>query len=133
MICYQCGNQITREFSKFCDHCGSNLETKPKISFAKKILLNIDDEVERATNLFLLWNVNIVATFIFYIIHIVTDSYTYLFLLVLFMLALSWILLLMQLYVLVISKHGSDKGFILMNFCIPIFGTFYSFIKLTHE
>ena len=134
MICYQCGNQIKREFSKFCDHCGSNLEIKPKTSFAKKeVAINMDDEMERATNLFLLWNGNIVATFIFYIIHMVTDNYAYLFLLVLFMLALSWILLLMQLYVVVISKHGSGKEFILMNFCIPIFGTFYSFIKLTHE
>ena len=35
----------------------------------------MDDEIERATNLFLLWNGNIVATFIFYIVHIVTDSH----------------------------------------------------------
>jgi len=93
MICYQCGNLIKREFSRFCDHCGSNLEIKPKTSFAKKEgVINIDGEIDRATNLFLLWNGNIVATFIFYIIHIVTDSYAYLFLLVLFMLLLSWML-----------------------------------------
>ena len=117
-----------------CYQCGSNLEIKPKTLFIKKEkVISVDDKIDRATNLFLLWNGNIVATFIFYIIHIVKDSYTYLFLLVLFMLALSWILLLMQLYVVVISKHGSGKEFILMNFCIPIFGTFYSFIKLTHE
>lgn len=55
MICYQCGYQIKREFSKFCDHCGSNLEIKPKASFTKKeVAINMDIEMERATNLFLL-------------------------------------------------------------------------------
>jgi hypothetical protein len=132
MICYQCGHQIKREFSKFCDHCGSNLETKPKTSFAKKeVVINIDHEMDRATNLFLLWNGNIVATFIFYIIHIVTDSYAYLFLLVLFMCLLSWMLLLIKLHDLNVSKHGSRGEFIVTNFGIPILGTFYSFIKLT--
>ena len=134
MICYQCGHQIKREFSKFCDHCGSNLETKPKKSFAKKeVAINIDDEMERATNLFLLWNGNIVATFIFYIIHMVTDSYAYLFILVLFMCLLSWMLLLINLHDLSVSKHGSTKEFILMNFFAPVLGTFYSFIKLTKK
>ena len=132
MICYQCGHQIKREFSKFCDHCGSNLEIKLKRSFAKKeVAINMDDEMERATNLFLLWNGNIVATFIFYIIHIVTDSYAYLFLLVLFMCLLSWMLLLIKLHDLNVSKHGSMRGFILTNFFIPILGTFYYFLKLT--
>ena len=134
MICYQCGHQIKREFSKFCDHCGSNLEIKPKTSFAKKeVAINIDDEMERATNLFLLWNGNIVATFIFYIIHIVTDNYAYLFLLVLFMLLLSWMLLLIKLHDLNIRKYSSVKKFILVNFGAPVFGTFYYFIKLTKK
>ena len=134
MICYQCGNQIKREFSRFCDHCGSNLETKPKTSFIKKeVAINMDDEIERATNLFLLWNGNIVATFIFYIMHIVTDSYAYLFLLVLFMLLLSWMLLLIKLHDLSVSKHDSKREFILMNFGMPVIGTFYSFIKLTQK
>ena len=134
MICYQCGNQIKREFSKFCDHCGSNLEIKPKTSFVKKeVAINMDDEMERATNLFLLWNGNIVATFIFYIIHIVTGSYAYLFLLVLFMLVLSWILLLIKLHDLSVSKHGSLREFILMNFGVPVIGTFYSFVKLAQK
>ena len=132
MICYQCGHQIKSDFAKFCDHCGSNLEITPKTSFAKKeVVINIDDEMERVTNLFLLWNGNIVATFIFYIIHLVTDSYTYLFLLVLFMLLLSWMLLLIKLYDLSVSKHGSTREFILTNFCVPILGTFYYFLKLT--
>ena len=134
MICYQCGHQIKREFSKFCDHRGSNLETKPKTSFVKKeVAINIDDEMDRATNLFLLWNGNIVATFIFYTIHIVTDSYAYLFLLVLFMLLLSWMLLLIKLYDLSIRHCQSSKKFILTNFGIPIIGTFYTFIKLTQK
>ena len=132
MICYQCSHQIKREFSKFCDHCGSNLEIKPKTSFAKKeVAINIDNEMDRAASLFLLWNGNIVATFIFYIIHIVTDSYAYLFLLVLFMLLLSWMLLLIKLHDLNVSKHCSTREFILTNFCVPIIGTFYYFLKLT--
>ncbi len=134
MICYQCGHQIKREFAKFCDHCGANLEIKPKTSSAKKeVVINIDDEIERATNLFLLWNGNIVATFIFYTIHIVTDSYAYLFLLVLFMLLLSWMLLLIKLYDLSIRHRQSSKKFIVTNFGIPIIGTFYTFIKLTQK
>ena len=134
MICYQCGNLIKREFSKFCDHCGSNLEIKPKTSFAKKeVAINIDDEMERATNLFLLWNGNIVATFIFYIMHIVTDNYAYLFLLMLFMCLLSWMLLLIKLHDLSVSKHDSKREFILINFGMPVIGTFYSFIKLTQK
>ena len=132
MICYQCGNQIKREFSRFCDHCGSNLETKT--SFVKKeVVINIDDEMDRATNLFLLWNGNIVATFIFYIIHVVTHSYAYLFFLVLFMCLLSWMLLLIKLYDLNVRKDGSIKEFILINFGIPIIGTFYSFMRLTQN
>jgi len=134
MICYQCGNQIKSDFAKFCDHCGSNLENKPKTSFAKKeVVININDEMERATNLFLLWNGNIVATFIFYIINIVTDSYVYLLLLALFMFVLSWILLLIKLHDLSVSKHGSSREFILMNFGIPVIGTFYFFVKLTQK
>ena len=132
MICYQCGHQIKREFSKFCDHCGSNLEIKPKTSFAKKeVAINMDGEIDRATNLFLLWNGNIVATFIFYIIHIVKDNYAYLFLLVLFMCLLSWMLLLIKLHDLNVRKHGSIREFILTNFFVPIIGTFYYFLKLT--
>ena len=99
----------------------------------KEVVINIDGEIDRATNLFLLWNGNIVATFIFYIIHIVTDSYAYLFLLVLFMCLLSWMLLLIKLHDLNVRKHGSMKEFIITNFGIPILGTFYSFIKLTQK
>ena len=132
MICYQCDHKIKREFSKFCDHCGSNLETK--ISFVKKeVVINIDDEMDRVTNLFLLWNGNIVATFIFYIIHVVTHSYAYLFFLMLFMCLLSWILLLIKLHDLNVSKHGSTREFILTNFGMPVIGTLYSFIKLTQK
>ena len=134
MICYQCGHQIKSDLAKFCDHCGSNLEIKPKTSFVKKeVAINIDDEINQATNLFVLWNGNIVATFIFYTFHVVTDSYAYLFLLVLFMLLLSWILLLIKLHDLNVIKHGSTREFILTIFGIPIIGTFYSFIKLTHK
>ena len=134
MICYQCGHQIKSDFARFCDHCGSNLEIKPKTSFVKKeVVINMDDEMDRATNLFLLWNGNIVATFIFYIIHIVTDSYAYLFLLVLFMCLLSWMLLLIKLYDLTLRKHGSIKKFVILNFCIPILGTFYCFLKLSQK
>jgi hypothetical protein len=134
MICYQCGHQIKREFSKFCDHCGSNLETKPKTSFVKKeVAINMDDEIERATSLFVLWNSAITASFVFYIIHVVSDTYAYLFLLVLFMCLLSWMLLLIKLHELNVGKHGSTREFILMNFGMPILGTFYSFIKLTKK
>ena len=132
MICYQCGHQIKSDLAKFCDHCGSNLEIKPKTSFVKKeIAINIEDEMDRATNLFLLWNGNIATTFIFYIIRVVTDNYAFLFLLVLFMLLLSWLLLLIKLHDLNVRKHGSVKDFILTNFFVPILGTFYYFLKLT--
>jgi hypothetical protein len=134
MICCQCGHQIKSDFAKFCDHCGSNLRIKPKTSFTKKeVVINMDQDIERATNLFLLWNCNIVATFIFYIIHIVTDNYAYLFLLVLFMCLLSWMLLLIKLNDLNVRKHGSAREFILMNFGVPVLGTFYQFLKLTQK
>jgi hypothetical protein len=134
MICYECGHLIRRDFAKFCDHCGSSLEIKPKKAFLKKeVVVNIEDEADRATNLFLLWNSAIAATFIFYIIHILTDGYIYLFLLVLFMLVLSWILLLTKLHDLSIRHHQSNKQFMLTNVGLPIIGTFYSFIKLTQK
>jgi hypothetical protein len=134
MICYECGHVINKDFAKFCDHCGSSLETKPKNASPKKeIETNIDDEIEQATNLFLLWNSAIAATFVFYIIHIVTDGYVYLFLLVLMMLATSWMLLLTKLHDLSIRHHQPTKQFLLTNFGIPIIGTFYSFIKLTQR
>ena len=134
MICYECGHRIRRDFAKFCDHCGSSLEIKPKKAFLKKeVVVNIEDEVDRATNLFLLWNSAIAATFIFYIIHILTDGYIYLFLLVLFMLVLSWILLLTKLHDLSIRHHQSNKQFMLTNVGLPIIGTFYSYIKLTQK
>ena len=133
MICYECGHLIRRDFAKFCDHCGSSLEIKPKKDSLKKAMVKIEDEVDRATNLFLLWNSAIAATFVFYIIHAVTDGYLYLFLLVLFMLILSWILLLTKLYDLSIRHPQSGKQFMLTNFGLPIIGTFYSFIQLTQK
>ena len=134
MICYECGHRIRRDFAKFCDHCGSSLEIKPKkASLKKEVAVKIEDEIDKATNLFLLWNSAIAATFVFYIIHIVTDGYIYLFLLVLFMLVLSWMLLLTKLHDLSLRHHQSLKKFILTNFGIPIIGTFYSYIKLTQK
>jgi hypothetical protein len=134
MICYECGHRIRRDFAKFCDHCGSSLENKPKkASVRKEVAVKIEDEIDQAANLFLLWNSAIAATFIFYIIHAVTDGYLYLFLLVLFMLVVSWILLLTKLHDLASRYHQSSKQFILMNFGLPIIGTFYSFIKLTQK
>lgn len=132
MICYECGHRISRDFAKFCDHCGSSLEIKPKASL-KKMVVKIEDEIDQATNLFLLWNSAIAATFIFYIIHAVTDGYIYLFLLVLFMLFVSWMLLLTKLHDLSVRHHQPTKKFILTNFGVPIIGTFYSFIKLTQK
>ena len=132
MICYECGHRIRRDFAKFCDHCGSSLEIKPKASL-KKMVVKIEDDIDQATNLFLLWNSAIAATFIFYIIHTVTDGYIYLFLLVLFMLVVSWMLLLTKLHDLAIRQHQTTKQFILANFGIPIIGTFYSYIKLTQK
>jgi hypothetical protein len=133
MICYECGHLIRRDFAKFCDHCGSSLEIKPKKDSLKKAMVKIEDEVDRATNLFLLWNSAIAATFVFYIIHVVTDGYIYLFLLTLFMLVVSWMLLLTKLHDLSMRHHQPAKEFILTNFGIPIIGTFYSYIKLTQK
>jgi hypothetical protein len=134
MICYECGHAIRRYFAKFCDHCGSSLEIKPKKpSLKKEALVKIEDEIDQATNLFLLWNSAIAATFIFYIIHAITDGYIYLFLLVLFMLVLSWMLLLTKLHDLTIRQRQTTKQFMLANFGIPIIGTFYSYVKLTQK
>jgi len=134
MICYECGHRIRRDFAKFCDHCGSSLEIKrQKTSMKKEVVVKIEDEVDQATNLFLLWNSAIAATFVFYIIHAVTDGYIYLFLLVLFMLVVSWMLLLTKLHDLSMRHHQPTKEFILTNFGVPILGTFYSYIKLTQK
>jgi hypothetical protein len=134
MICYECGHRIRRDFAKFCDHCGSSLEIKPKkASLRKEEVVKIEDEIDQTTNLFLLWNASIAATFVLYIIHVVTDGYIYLFLLVLFMLAVSWMLLLTKLHDLSVRHHQPIKQFILTNFGLPIIGTFYSFIKLTQK
>ena len=133
MICYECGHLIRRDFAKFCDHCGSSLEIKPKASLKKEVIVKIEDEIDKATNLFLLWNSAIAATFVFYIIHIVTDGYIYLFLLVLFMLVLSWLLLLTKLHDLSTRQNQTTKKFMLTNVGLPLIGTFYSFIKLTQK
>jgi len=134
MICYECGHVINKDFAKFCDHCGSSLENKPKkANTTKEVVVKIEDEIDQATNLFLLWNASIAATFVFYIIHAVTDGYFYLFLLVLFMLMISWMLLLTKLHDLSIRHHQRTKQFMLTNFGFPIIGTFYSFIKLTQK
>ncbi len=134
MICYECGHRIRRDFAKFCDHCGSSLEIKPKqASLKKEAVVKIDDEIDKATNLFLLWNSAIAATFVFYIIHEVTNGYIYLFLLVLFMLVVSWMLLLTKLHDLSIRQHQTTKQFMLTNFGMPIIGTFYSYIKMTQK
>jgi len=134
MICYECGHVINKDFAKFCDHCGSSLEKKSKkVSVRKEVIVQIEDEIDQATNLFLLWNASIAATFVFYIIHIVTDGYIYLFLLVLFMLVMSWILLLTKLHDLSIRQHQTTKQFVLTNFGVPFIGTFYSFIKLAQK
>ncbi len=134
MNCYECGHFIKRDLAKFCEHCGSSLEIKPKKANAKKeVAVKIEDEINQAGNLFLLWNASIAATFVFYIIHVVTDGYIYLFLLVLFMLVISWMLLLTKLHDLSVRHHQPTKQFMLTNFGIPIIGTFYSFIKLSQK
>jgi len=134
MICYECGHHIRRDFAKFCDHCGSSLEIKPKkASLRRELVVRIEDEIDQASNLFLLWNSAIAATFIFYIIHAITDGYIYLFLLVLFMLVVSWMLLLTKLHDLAIRQRQPTKQFMLTNFGLPIIGTFYSFTKLTQK
>jgi len=134
MICYECGHVINKDFVKFCDHCGASLEIKPKKANAKKeMAVKFEDEIDQAMNLFLLWNASIAATFVFYINHIVTDGYIFLFLLVLFMLVVSWMLLLSKLHDLSIRHHQATKQFILTNFGLPIIGTFYLFIKLTQK
>ena len=77
MICYECGHVINKDFAKFCDHCGSSLENKPKKTNAKKeVVVKIEDEIDQATNLFLLWNASIATTFVFYISH--RDRWLYL-------------------------------------------------------
>jgi hypothetical protein len=134
MICYKCGHVINKDFARFCDHCGSSFEIKPKkASVRKELVVKIEDEIDQTTNLFLLWNASIAATFVFYIIHAVTDGYIYLFLLTLFMLVVSWILLLTKLHDLALINCQSTKKLVLMNFGLPIIGTFYSFIKLTQK
>ena len=134
MICYECGHVIRKDLARFCDHCGSSLEIKPKKPSTKKeVVVKIEDEIDQATNLFLLWNSAIAATFIFYIIHTVIDGYLFLFLLVLLMLVVSWILLLTKLYDLSIRHHQSRKQFMFIHFGLPIIGTFLSYIKLTQK
>ncbi len=134
MICYECGHVINRGFAKFCDHGGLSLEIKLKKANAKKeVVVKIADEIDQATNLFLLWNASIAAAFVFYIIHVGTDNYSFLFLLVLLMLVLSWMLLFTKLHDLSVRQHQTAKQFMLTNFVAPIIGTFYSFIKLTQK
>ena len=134
MNCYECGHFIKRDLAKYCDQCGSSLEIKPKnILIKKEVPIEIETEIEQATNLFILWNAAIAATFAFYIIQAVTEDYIYIFLLVLFMLVISWILLLTKLHDLALINHQSTKKLMLTNFGLPIIGTFYSFIKLTQK
>ena len=134
MICYQCGHRIKRDLANFCDHCGSDLNEKFKSKALNqsppKDAINLNDEMDRVTNLFLLWNFNIAALFIFYIIHMKTDDYGYLFLIILFMLILSWMLLLIKLHDVALLKHDSMKKFILANFGLPLLGTFYYFLRM---
>ena len=104
-----------------------------KTSVKKEVVVEVENEIDQAANLFLLWNSAIAAAFIFYIIHAITDGYLYLFLLVLFMLVVSWILLLTKLHDLSLRHHQPAKQFLLTNFGIPIVGTFYSYIKLTQK
>ncbi len=137
MICYQCGHRIKRDFANFCDHCGSDLneKVKPKTlnQTSVKETINLNDEIDRVTNLFLLWNFNIAALFIFYIIHMKTDDYGYLFLIILFMMILSWMLLLIKLHDVALLKHDSMKKFILSNFGVPLLGTFYYFLRMMNK
>ncbi len=137
MICYQCGHRIKRDFANFCDHCGSDLNEKarPKTLNQRSVkeTINLNDEMDRVTNLFLLWNFNIAASFIFYIIHLKTDDYGYLFLIILSMLILSWMLLLIKLHDVALLKHDSMKKFILSNFGVPLLGTFYYFLRMMRK
>jgi hypothetical protein len=134
MICYQCGHKIKENFANFCDHCGYDLNQKvnPKSlnQSSPKETICLNDEIDRVTNLFLLWNFNIAASFFFYIIHMKTDDYGYLFLIILFMLIISWMLLLIKLHDLAIVKNEPMKKFILSNFGVPLLGSFYYFLRI---
>ena len=134
MICYQCGHKIKENFANFCDHCGYDLnqKVKPKSlnQSSPKKTISLNDEIDRVTNLFLLWNFNIGASFFFYIIHMKTDDYGYLFLIILFMLILSWMLLLMKLHDVTTLKNEPRKKFLWANFGLPLLGTFYYFLRI---
>jgi len=134
MICYQCGHRIKRDLANFCDHCGSDLNEKVKTKALNQLRpkesINLKDEIDRVTNLFLLWNFNIAASFIFYIIHMKTDNYGYLFVIILFMLILSWMLLLIKLHDIALLKRDSMKKFVVANFGLPLLGTFYYFLRM---
>ena len=52
MICYECGYVINKDFAKFCDHCGSSLEIKPKkTSSQKEMVMKMEDEIDQAASL----------------------------------------------------------------------------------
>ncbi len=137
MICYECDYKIKRDFANFCDQCGADLNemNKPKVKNqdTQKNIISLDLEMERVTDLFLLWNFNIVASFIFYIIHLKTDHFGFLVLIILFMLILSWILLLMKLREIAVLRHDSMKKLMLINFGLPFLGTFYYYLKMTQK
>ncbi len=137
MICYECGYKIKRDFANFCDQCGADLNemNKPKVKNqdTQKNIICLDLEMERVTDLFLLWNFNIVASFIFYIIHLKTDHFGFLVLIILFILILSWILLLMKLREIAVLRHDSMKKLMLINFGLPFLGTFYYYLKMTQK
>jgi ribosomal protein L37E len=134
MICYQCGHKIKENFANFCDHCGYDLNEKIKPKSLnqahQKETINLNDEMDRVTNLFLLWNFNIAASFFFYVIHMKTNDYGYLFLIILFMLIVTWILLIFKFHDIAILKRSSIKNLIFINLAIPLIGTFYYFVKI---
>ena len=134
MICYQCGHKIKENFANFCNHCGSDLNqkinSKALNQTLQKVTSNLSDEMDRVMNLVLLWNFNIAASFIFYIIHMKTDNYGYLFVIILFMLILSWMLLLIKLHDIALLKRDSMKKFVVANFGLPLLGTFYYFLRM---
>jgi hypothetical protein len=137
MICYQCGHRVKGDFANFCDNCGADLNerVKPKASNTPSSdkVIDIHQEMDRVTNLFILWNFNIAASFIFYIIHMRTDDYGYLFLIILFMLIVSWMLLLIKLHDIAVIKHEPRQRFLWANFGLPLLGTFYYFSRVTKK
>ena len=138
MYCLECGHQITDDFAKFCDHCGTNL-SKQKIiekNSVKKVVtqsISIEEGLTRAGHIFAIWVTSLIVVGLFFVIYQYQTHNLFLPIAGLVGLLFIWMILLFVLEDLAYQVKVPSLQFVYVPLIFPIVGTFFSYFYLINR